>query len=320
MLKEKIVNLPVPILPVLTGVLTLSNVYSGLGFVWVRHFLMGLVGVIWLAYLAKIVIAPGKCLEEYNQVIPCSLYGGFTMTLMILSSYIAEYVFGVGQALWLIATIGHIIHIVIFTVKYFSKHISLPTFVPSWFVTYNGVAVAVVVGKNMGFAALQNGIMIYCCAIYLVLIPLMIRRLATKPIPHPLYHTQAVVIAPVSLSIVTYLARTQTPQPVFVGFLAILLAASLLFYVWRLPYFFAFNFLPSFAGITFPMSIGVVATGRLATFWEKAGHVGLSQLATQIQGFQLFLTTVAVGYVFIRLLMLIAGVDERVRQSYPDAF
>ena len=34
---KKVKNLPVPILPTMVGAFTLSNIYSGMGYTWVRH-------------------------------------------------------------------------------------------------------------------------------------------------------------------------------------------------------------------------------------------------------------------------------------------
>lgn len=34
---KKVKNLPVPILPTMVGAFTLSNVYSSMGYTWVRH-------------------------------------------------------------------------------------------------------------------------------------------------------------------------------------------------------------------------------------------------------------------------------------------
>ena len=34
---QKIKNLPVPILPTMVGASTLANVYSGMGYTWIRH-------------------------------------------------------------------------------------------------------------------------------------------------------------------------------------------------------------------------------------------------------------------------------------------
>lgn len=150
-LSEKIKNIPVPLLPTLTGILTLSNVFAGIGFNWLRHINMFLVGFFLILYVIKIFKYPQKVNNEYQQVIPSSLYAGFTMTLMILSAYIAEYNYTIGQALWVIAVIIHIIHILVFTFTHARRNFNTERFVPSWFVTYCGLAVAVVVGGRNGF-------------------------------------------------------------------------------------------------------------------------------------------------------------------------
>ena len=37
---ERLERMPVPVLPTFVGALTLSNVYSGMGYVWIRHLTM----------------------------------------------------------------------------------------------------------------------------------------------------------------------------------------------------------------------------------------------------------------------------------------
>ena len=84
---ERLERMPVPVLPTFVGVLTLGNVYNGMGFPWVRHLSMWAGTIILLLYIVKIILDPGTCKKEYETVVPCSLYAGFTMVLMILSNY-----------------------------------------------------------------------------------------------------------------------------------------------------------------------------------------------------------------------------------------
>ena len=37
---ERLERMPVPVLPTMVGVLTLSNVFNGFGFAWLRHMAM----------------------------------------------------------------------------------------------------------------------------------------------------------------------------------------------------------------------------------------------------------------------------------------
>jgi hypothetical protein len=53
------------------GALTLSNVFGGLGFAWVRHLSMWAATIVWLLYIVKIIRYPKTCAKEYSN--PCSL-------------------------------------------------------------------------------------------------------------------------------------------------------------------------------------------------------------------------------------------------------
>ncbi len=318
-INEKIENIPVPLLPTMTGILTLSNVFGGMGFEWLRHINMWLVGFFMILYIIKILRYPQKVKEEYQQVIPSSLYAGFTMTMMILSAYIAEFNHTVGQFLWLIAVILHIIHIIIFTLTHARKNYNTPQFVPSWFVTYCGLAVAAVIGGDMGFGTLQDGIAIYCVLIYLILLPFMVYRLIKKPVPEGLYHTQAIILAPVSLSLVSYLNRFPEPWFWLVTLLTVLLLISLVYYIFIVFGGFSFRFTPSFAGLTFPAAISIIATGKLVEFWEGAGYLSLASGLEQVRGIQIFITTAVVGYIALRFLMNFLNVSERMAKRYPDS-
>ena len=83
-LLKKIENIPVPLLPTMVGDATLSNVYSTLGYTWVRHLTMWLATIILIAYLVKITVFTNTCKKEYSNTVPASLYAGFTMITMIL--------------------------------------------------------------------------------------------------------------------------------------------------------------------------------------------------------------------------------------------
>ncbi len=105
---------------------------------------MAVATVIWLVYLLKIFNFKDTCIKEYKTVVPCSLYAGYFMMLMILASFYYEYNQTVGLVLWFVAWICHAIHICIFTYRNVIKERNINTFVPSWFVTYNGVMVLII--------------------------------------------------------------------------------------------------------------------------------------------------------------------------------
>lgn len=300
---ERLQRLPVPILPTFVGALTLSNVYNGLGYTWIRHIFMWIALCLLVTYLMKIIKYPNVVKNEYNTVVPCSLYAGFTMIMMILGSYFVEYHVVFGKTLFFGGMILHAIHILIFTYKNVIKKRDVKTFVPSWFVTYNGLMVSCTVGAAMQINPILEIVTYYGIMIYFIIIPFMIWRLIKVEMLPAVYHTMAVVLAPCSLCVVSYLNVIEQKNFVFVCFLYICVLLSLLFVIIKLPKFFTFAFMPSFAGMTFPMAIGIVATTKMSAYFASVGHNTLSMMTSQLSGIQLYVTTMIIGYVLLNFIM-----------------
>lgn len=308
---ERLERLPVPVLPTMVGALTLSNVFSGMGYPWIRHLTMWAATLVLLVYIVKIVCYPKVCVNEYKTVVPSSLYAGFTMCMMILGSYYFDFVPALGKGLWAAAIVIHAAHILIFTYRNVIAKRDVNTFVPSWFVTYNGIMVSCVVGGAMNAAGVLKYIVYYGIAVYLVIIPIMIWRLLKVEVKAPVYHTQAVVLAPCSLCVVSVLNVLENPAPALVYFLYACVLASLLFIVVKLPKFFSFPFAPGYAGLTFPMCIGIVATNKMAGFVTAQGKEALGGMLTQLGGIQIYLTTFIVGYVLLNFIMMALRVKRK---------
>ena len=300
---ERLEKIPVPVIATFLSFLTLGNVYGGLGFVWLRYLIMTCGTVFIICYILKIVIYPGTCLKEYDQTIPASLYGAFSMVLMVLGSFYYEIGLGFGRIIWFIAVAIHFIHIILFTLKHtFGNVLSRKNFIPmmpSWFVTYNGWMVECVTGGKMNGAPILKVITIYGCIIYLVLVPFMIWRLMNVEIKSAAYHTMAVLLAPCSLCEVSLVNVYGTPNSAILMVMYFCVLASLAFIIIKLPDFFSFQFYPGFAGLTFPMAIGVVASQKMAGYLTNAGNEAMANAVTQLSGLQIFLTTMLVGYVML---------------------
>lgn len=294
---EKVGKIPVPLLPAMVGACTLSNVYDSLGFGWVRHITMILATLLLLAYVIKIICCFDIVKKEYTTIVPSSLYAGFTMLLMILGSYYSSYHFGIGKGMWFAGLILHGIHILIFTYRNVLKGIQPDTFLPSWFVTYIGILVSCVVGGAMDEKQILTYVAYYGIIIYFILIPCLIYRIFTREVKAPTYHTLAIVIAPCSLCLVAYLNMIENPNQILVTILYTCVFLSLIFILVKIPKFFSFSFTPGFAGLTFPMAIGIVASGKMSGYLGANGMELFSEAVKQVQGIQIYVTTVIIGFV-----------------------
>lgn len=296
--------MPVPLLPTMVGAMTLSNVYLSLGFPFLRHLTMIAGALVWLVYCVKIIKFPGKIKEEYSATVLASLYAGFTMMMMIFGSYLFPYSPTLGKLIWSAGLAIHACHILVFTYRNVIKNRNKDTFLPSWFVTYNGIMVSVVIGGAMGEPAILTAVTYYGIAAYAVLIALLIPRLLHHPIKPNFLHTQAIVLAPCSLCLVSYLNAVAEPMAGLVYLLYGCVLASLAFVIYKLPTFFSVDFNPGFAGMTFPMAIGIVASTKAEAFFSATGSTGLATFAKQLSGIQIYLTSMLVGYVLLNFIML----------------
>ena len=312
---KRLEKMPVPVVAAFLSFLTLGNVYGGLGFTWLRYLIMACGTAFIICYIFKIILYFRTCRKEYDQTIPSSLYAAFCMVLMVLGSFYYEMGWGFGRIIWFIAVVLHGLHIIVFTVKHtFGKVFLKRDFInmmPSWFVTYNGWMVACVTGGKMHAGPVLKIITIYGCIIYLVLLPLMIWRLMKVEIKSAAYHTMAVLLAPCSLCVVSLINVYGTPNDFLLTLMYICVLASLAFILFKLPDFFSFRFYPGFAGLTFPMAIGVVASQKTAGYLAAGGKEGLANAVTQLSGLQIFVTTMLVGYVMLMFLRMFLKKKDR---------
>ena len=308
---SRLQRMPVPVLPTFVGALTLGNVYGGLGYTLVRYLTMIAGTIVLILYIIKMVKYTDTCLKEYSNVVPASLYAGFTMMIMILGAFYGEKVPIIGKVCVLAAVFVHAAHILIFTFRNVIAKRDIKTFVPSWFVTYNGIMVSCVVGAGMNIKPVLRIVMYYGIIVYFVIVPSMIWRLLTVEVQDAVYHTMAVLLAPCSLCLVSYLNISDAPKAFMVYLLYFCVLASLTFIIIKLPKFFAYSFTPGFAGLTFPMCIGIVASNKMSAYLANTGKEGLSAIVSQLAGVQIYITTMLVAFVLLNFLIMALRVPRK---------
>lgn len=295
---ERVERMPVGVVATTVGLVTLANVYFLLKFTYVRNISMAIGIVIFIMATLKITVHRKTFWDEYQNAIPASLYGAYSMLSMILGAYLFDFNNLLGKGLWSFGIIFHAVAILLFTYKNVIKNFKFDHFVPSWFVTYNGIMVSIVVGGAMNEPFISKIILFYGILIFFIILPFMLRRLIVKSLPDMVYHTKAVLIAPSSLCIVGYLNVIKNPNPTIAFILYGIVFITLLSIVWSIPKFFSFEFHPGFAGTTFPMAIGTVATFKMSSYLASINMNNFAEILRNIAGLQLYLTTAIVSFVF----------------------
>ncbi len=315
---ERLKRLPVPILPTMVGAITLSNVLSGLGFTAIRPFMMGMGTLILVLYVIKIIKYPQVVKNEYQQMVPSSLYAGFFMVMTLLGSFYVDYSYALGKTLWSFGLAMHAVHILVFTYRFILKGRSWETTLPSWFVTYNGMLVGAVIGAKMNEPAITQALAYFGTFTYIAIVPFQLYKLKKYGCPLPAFHTQAILLAPCSLAFVA-LINSQAKAPIgLLYFLYVCILLTLCFIIYKTPEFFAVQWNPGYAGLTFPMAIGKVASGAMAKLLAEQGHAQLATVVGQIQWVQIFYTTVFIGYVLIKFRGMWLKADVKLASCYKE--
>ena len=82
--------------------------------------------------------------------------------------------------------------------------------------------------------------------------------------------------------------------------------SAFIYIIYHIPHFFRFSFHPGFAGLTFPMAIGTVATQRFSAYVIEKQHFVIGEFLHQLTGIQIYLTTAIIAFVvynFIRMIV-----------------
>ncbi len=131
----------------------------------------------------------------------------------------------------------------------------------------------------------------YGIFIYFLILPFMLWRLVKFEIKDTMQHGTAILLGPCSLCIVSYINIIKSPNTVLVWVLYICVLLSLIYVLIMLPKFFSYAFTPAFAGLTFPMAIGTVATQKMIFYLNNTGYENIANIFKQLEGFLFFYTS-----------------------------
>ena len=172
---------------------------------------------------------------------------------------------------------------------------------PTYFICYVGIVVASVTSPAFGMQALGQVIFWFGFACYAALLVLVTYRYAKHEVPEGARPLFCIYTAPMSLSIVGYLAVTDAPNALFVGVMMVLAQVLFLVVLSRLPRLLRLKFYPSYAAMTFPFVITATALGQGTAFF-RANGVALPFAFDVVFYVEVALATIMVAYVLAHYL------------------
>lgn len=293
-------KIPIPICGLILAFLSLGNLLND------THPLLkvicGIIGIVLLILiLSKLVSYPKKIKEDFKNPIIASNSGTFSMSLMILSTYISPFMPIIAYGIWILGVALHILLIVYFTYHFIIRNFNISTVYPSYWIVFVGITMGAITAHahnldEIGFIFFLVGFigMIFT-------FPLVIYRYINyKDIPNANKPLICIFTAILSILIVGYL---NSYNDISIEFLMIMYIFACIFYIFALTKLIEYrnlDFYPSFAAFTFPFVISGLATKGVIS------KIGSNIILNSVLSIETVIATAIVLYVLIRYMKFLS--------------
>ncbi len=284
-------NLPIPISGLILATLSLGNLLQDIHPYF--RYAFGAIGTIILVLMIlKIVLYPQSVREDFKNPIIVSSSGTFSMSLMILSTYLTPFMPSIAYAIWIIGIVLHILLVIYFTYHFIIRKFDISTVYPSYWIVYVGITMGAITAHFHGLYEIDFIFFIIGFMGMLVSTPLVLyREFIYKQIPDPNKPLTCIFTALFSILIFGYLNSAQNISSEFVFGLYALACIFYIFSLYKLISYRNLNFYPSFSAFTFPFVISALATKGIV------GKISSNMILNDILIFETAIATVLVVYV-----------------------
>lgn len=288
-------KLPIPVSGLILASLSLGNLLQNI------HpnlrFIFGAIGIIFLILiLLKVVLYPQLIKDDFKNPVIASSSGTFSMSLMILSTYLMPFMPGISYTIWIIGIVLHILLIIYFTYHFIVHNFDISNVYPSYWIVYVGITMAAITANVHGINDADFIFFIIGFIGMLVSTPLVLyREFIYDKIPEMNRPLTCIFTALFSILIVGYVNSADIISNEFLTVLYTIASIFYFFAIYKLIRNIKIKFYPSFAAFTFPFVISALATkGVLGTL--KIG------LLNYVLTLQTVIATVLVVYVLIKYI------------------
>ncbi len=288
-------KLPIPVSGLILASLSLGNLLQNIH--PSLRFLFGAIGIIFLILiLLKVVFYPQLIKDDFKNPVIASSSGTFSMSLMILSTYLMPFMPGISYTLWIIGIVLHILLIIYFTYHFIVHNFDISNVYPSYWIVYVGITMAAITANVHGINDADFIFFIIGFIGMLVSTPLVLyREFIYDKIPEMNRPLTCIFTALFSILIVGYVNSADIISNEFLTVLYTIASIFYIFAIYKLIRNIKIRFYPSFAAFTFPFVISALATkGVLGTL--KIG------LLNYVLALQTVIATVLVVYVLIKYI------------------
>ncbi len=260
------------------------------------RYIFGTLGVIILILIIlKVILYPQDVRNDFKNPVIVSSSGTFSMSLMLLSTYLIEITPSIAYTIWIIGIVLHLMLMIYFTCHFIIRNFDISTVYPSYWIVFIGITMCAITSHAHSVEEIGFIFFIVGFIAMLITFPLVVYRYIkisdTPDMNKPLI---CIFTAVFSILIVGYLNSSPNISH---EFLMALYSIACIFYIFALYKFIDYRnleFYPSFAAFTFPFVISALATkGVLKEMGENLLLGNIATLETAI-------ATLIVIYILIR--------------------
>ena len=287
-------NIPIPICGLILALLSLGNLTQDIH-PYLRYFFGGIGLIFLILIILKILFYPKSIKEDFKNPVIVSSSGTFSMSLMLLSTYVIQFNSTLAYALWICGIALHILLMIYFTYHFIVHNFNISNVYPSYWIVFVGITMGAITSnvheiEEIGFIFFIIGFIAM-----MTTSPLIIYRYIKKPdVPEVNKPLICIFTALLSILIVGYL---NSAQSISVEFITILYAFACIIYIFALLKFIEYrnlDFYPSFAAFTFPFVISALATKGVLT------KIGYGTILNPILKIETAIAILIVLYILIR--------------------
>ncbi len=297
-------NIPIPIAGLILALVSLGNLLNDIH--PYLKYLFGTIGLIFLALLLlKVILYPKIIKNDLKNPIILSSSGTFSMSLMVLSTYLIPFIPLLGYSVWIIGIVLHLLLIIFFTYHFVIRNFNISNVYPTWWIVYVGITMAAITSHAHNVEEIGFIFFIIGFISMILTLPLVIYRyLKNKNIPEINKPLICIFTAVLSIIIVGYLNSSQNPSQ---NFVLILYSISCIFYLFSLYKFISYrnlDFYPTFAAFTFPFVISALSTK------ETYSLIKPNIVLANVLSLETVIAIVIVCYVLLRYLKFLKIVKK----------
>lgn len=293
-------KIPLPICGVILALFSLGNLLND------THPLLKAIcatlGMIFLILIiSKLILYPEKIKADFQNPILTSNSGTFSMSLMLLSTYLSPFIPNIAFGIWILGVALHILLMIYFTYHFIIHNFNILTVYPSYWIVYVGITMGAITAHAHNLEEIGIIFFIVGFIAMILTMPLIIYRyIKYTDIPNGNKPLICIFTAVLSILIVGYINSFNIISN---EFLIVMYIFACILYIFAFVKFIEYRnlkFYPSFAAFSFPFVISGLATKGVIS------KIGPNIILNNILNIETVIATVIVAYVLMKYIKFLS--------------